>query len=1100
MAYSISSGGGLLSNYSMNWYSIYKMDYMPVYGMNYAGYGSYSGGGGGGGGQTTQSFPTSAYGQTVPVLWGIGRVPGGYIWATDTRLENTGDGIRVLLSARLRFARPLVPDSRWSLRRMWSNGRKIYDATTGQKPSSIRPYDGHSSQGRDSRMVAVEGAENVSAHRGYLDVVLNNYNIGYVYGEGPNAIPAFEAEWVQDDTGTVDVDATTGFFSNAVNTYAAADWENGRWFGITTSPPYVRVFDVGLNREIYAVPLVGVLNGIEENSLRYIPEIDRLVGVDFVPGFGNGAFPCIIDPATGAVIDHSAAMGAEGQFTSTLVTVMFGSTGVLIASTFTLGHLSTHRFTAEAIERVYISGSGWGSRGRVQCFAVGEVTDRADVYAVAGDTLYKLVVNSSGGVLSVAEVYTDADDLVYCVFYDGGVIVWNDNQEVMRVSAAGAVEWTETVPYQISTEASSRALAPPDLHRLDDDIMVEGSTSYWFTSLGDGETTTTAKTNATVGRQVYDGTGGLALNTDRTVEIARRQAFDAVGDGDLRDLGDFLTDLMVSGGFDASEVNVTGVDDQIRGAVIDITSGTREVVRSVADPYSIAIWERDGQIITKRALTDGSFAVDATIPATDIVDQGGQAIRARRLNPEEFIARYGINYRDPDEIYQSRPQWGEIPSLPLAVAPTDIGVSANVPVIADADTIKILATKKVNRLAIERHEFELRLKAKYADLEPEDIIRFTFAGRTVTARVFETTLNPDFTITVTCTEFLSSVAVTIAGGIGNPVDPPPTGTALSKYLHLDIPLMNDTDDTAGGSLVQYHVLASSGQSTWSGATLYRKDGNSYFPQASQVTDGLVLIALEVLPDVDIPYVTEFARTLEVARVSGDADLLTSITYQQMCEGGNMFAIGQPGRWEICHVQTITDNGDNTYTFETLRRGRGSSEEYTGDHAVGDLIVWLSEDNVQKLEYALDALNDAFDFKPVGIGATLANTIAVNRTITGEAEKIPKPCQLDAVVDGSDIDLSWVRRSRIGSYWADDGDDTYTTPLGESLEQYVIRIKDGPGGSVLRTATVDNAEAYTYTAANITTDFGSMPSELTWDIRQVSGAGVVCPTRETTITL
>ncbi|TIT85008.1 MAG: hypothetical protein E5W55_33285, partial [Mesorhizobium sp.] len=158
------------------------------------------------------------------------------------------------------------------------------------------------------------------------------------------------------------------------------------------------------------------------------------------------------------------------------------------------------------------------------------------------------------------------------------------------------------------------------------------------------------------------------------------------------------------------------------------------------------------------------------------------------------------------------------------------------------------------------------------------------------------------------------------------------------------------------------------------------------------------------------------------------------------------------------MMTITNNGNGTFTFEGLRRGRMSSEEYTDTHQAGDFMVWLSEDNVQNIDYAVAALDDEFSFKAVGFGDNLNTTLAVNRTVTGEAEKIPKPCQLDASIDSpSDIRLSWVRRSRIGSYWADDGG--YEAPLGELLEQYVIRIKSGPGGTVLRTVTVDDATHY-----------------------------------------
>ncbi|RWN58766.1 phage tail protein [Mesorhizobium sp.] len=474
-------------------------------------------------------------------------------------------------------------------------------------------------------------------------------------------------------------------------------------------------------------------------------------------------------------------------------------------------------------------------------------------------------------------------------------------------------------------------------------------------------------------------------------------------------------------------------------------------------------------------------------------------IKARRLNPEEFIARFGINYRDPEEVYQARPQYGEIPTLPFPVAPSDQAVKADIPIIADADTIKVLATQKVNRMALERHEFKLTLRAKYSDIEPEDIVRFVFAGRTVTARILETTLRPDYMIDVVATEFLSSVSVSISGAIGRPTEPEPVGTPASRYYHLDIPLLSDGDDLSSAALVQYHVLASAGQPYWDGATLFRKDAAGlYQPIAGQTTNGIVGIALEVLPDWNIPYVTEFTRTLDLAFVSGDTSLLASATYLEMMNGANFFAIGQPGRWEVCQVMTITSNGNGSYTFEGLSRGRKSSEEYTGLHAVGDFVVWLSEENVQRVDYAIAALDDAFDFKPVGFGGDINTTPAVNRTVTGEAEKIPKPCQLDATVVGSDVVLDWVRRARVGSFWADDGG--YTAPLGETLEQYVVRIKASPAGAVLRTFTVDNATTKTYLAADITTDFGSMPATLTFDIRQVSGTGVICPTREVTIDL
>lgn len=475
------------------------------------------------------------------------------------------------------------------------------------------------------------------------------------------------------------------------------------------------------------------------------------------------------------------------------------------------------------------------------------------------------------------------------------------------------------------------------------------------------------------------------------------------------------------------------------------------------------------------------------------------SIKAKRYNPEEFIARYGVSYRDPDAIYQTRTQFGEIPSLPLPVAPADDSVKANMPIIVDADTVKTIATQKVNRLALERHEFQLTLRAKYADTEPEDIIQFTFAGRLITARVTDATVRPDYMIDVTCTEFLSSVSVSISGASGRPTEPNPVGTPESRYYHLDIPLISDGDDLGGVGFVQYHVIASAGQAYWSGATLFRKDAIGQFqPVTGQVNDGIIAIALEALPDCARPYHTEFSRTLNLAIFSGDSSAMASATYLDVMNGANMFAIGQPGRWEICHVMAITNNGNGTVTFSGLRRGRMASEEHTGSHQAGDFIVWLGGTNVQNLSYSIASLDQVFTFKAVGLGQSVSSTLPVDRTVTGEAEKIPKPCHLAAVINGSDIDISWARRARIGSYWANDGG--YSAPLGETLEQYVVRIKSGPSGTVLHTFTVNDAMTKKYLSADITSDLGGMPAQLTFDIRQVSGTGVICSAREATIDL
>ncbi|MER9726899.1 MULTISPECIES: hypothetical protein [unclassified Mesorhizobium] len=84
----------------------------------------------------------------------------------------------------------------------------------------FRAYDEKSTQPRDPIMVKEEGETNVSAHRGYLDIVVTDFDIA-----GLGAPPVFEAEWIQDGAPTHDYDTFTTFsgsifFDNLIPVWA----------------------------------------------------------------------------------------------------------------------------------------------------------------------------------------------------------------------------------------------------------------------------------------------------------------------------------------------------------------------------------------------------------------------------------------------------------------------------------------------------------------------------------------------------------------------------------------------------------------------------------------------------------------------------------------------------------------------------------------------------------------------------------------------------------------------------------------------------------------------------------------------------------------
>ncbi|RWG72108.1 MAG: hypothetical protein EOQ68_29735 [Mesorhizobium sp.] len=240
----------------------------------------------------------------------------------------------------------------------------------------------------------------------------------------------------------------------------------------------------------------------------------------------------------------------------------------------------------------------------------------ADFYFCADSDLVKVTFASQGQLLATSVLASFSDDLRYAIYDDDGdIVVWTDAGTVSRVDGStGAVEYTKTVPYQVET-IGLRDLGAPDLQRLTDELyFTTGGTSY-FTDLKTGLTRSVAGADATVQPFFWDGQTDTGIT--KTVLSQPRRIRLITGDGDLRQLSDFLEDLMAP-----SEVETINIDDVIDGAVIDITAGARDIARATCEPYSIAIFERSGQVIFKRALTDGSFAVDQSVSSTgDVLDQ-----------------------------------------------------------------------------------------------------------------------------------------------------------------------------------------------------------------------------------------------------------------------------------------------------------------------------------------------------------------------------------------------------------------------------------------------------------------------------------------------
>lgn len=157
------------------------------------------------------SVQSSAYGQTVPLVYGTVRVAGNVIWSPglrETRQEDTqsaggkgGGGsvtqVTYSYSASLAVAvagRPIA-----GIGRVWADGKLLRDAGGSLAvDGTLRIYTGAEAQEPDPLIEALEGMGNAPAYRGTAYVVLEDLALA----EYANRIPNLTFEVIADTGGT----------------------------------------------------------------------------------------------------------------------------------------------------------------------------------------------------------------------------------------------------------------------------------------------------------------------------------------------------------------------------------------------------------------------------------------------------------------------------------------------------------------------------------------------------------------------------------------------------------------------------------------------------------------------------------------------------------------------------------------------------------------------------------------------------------------------------------------------------------------------------------------------------------------------------------
>ncbi len=195
--------------------------------------------------------------------------------------------------------------------------------------------------------------------------------------------------------------------------------------------------------------------------------------------------------------------------------------------------------------------------------------------------------------------------------------------------------------------------------------------------------------------------------------------------------------------------------------------------------------------------------------------------------------------------------------------------------------------------------------------------------------------------------------------------------------------------------------------------------------------------------------------------------LSSRSEDDVFAGRNALAVeSNNGQWEVLQFQSAELQSNGHWRLSGLLRGQAGSEREAQSGARLHARAVLLSAAVTQAAFSTDLRNLAFDWQagPQQEIPGTANFSKKNLTFVARGLLPLAPVHLRAEKIGDDIQLSWIRRTRLnGDSWEGE------VPLHEAREQYVLRIFDGDSE---RRSVETSEPQYLYTAADFQHDFGN----------------------------
>ena len=513
---------------------------------------------------------------------------------------------------------------------------------------------------------------------------------------------------------------------------------------------------------------------------------------------------------------------------------------------------------------------------------------------------------------------------------------------------------------------------------------------------------------------------------------------------------DFIESQSLRSGLTSDQFDISTISDTFHGLTLKSPASARANITPVMTYSAIGIADEDGLL---RFFNRKDKSSVVTIPYEELgyAEDGGEPgdpFPLVHLNAQELPRSITVSYNDPNFDYQV----STVKAMRYAVD-TVADEAVTLDMAITGDRAATIAWRLLYERWLAQNTRSFSISRAYSYLSAGDVATFLSKdgsyGPFMISKLTDTGAKMEGECFPADSELLIQVVPGPNGYRAQSIDPlaPPT-----RLVPLDIPILRDQDDNAG-----LYFAFDGYADGWPGAEFFQGDDDTSLVAAGAVDFpapiGLTESVLGAGPTGIVDETTIFTINI------GD-DVFESVTREVLLAGGGEYwAYGAPGRWEIGASALGDDLGGGVFILSRHMRGLFGTERFVGSHLSDDTFVLLRPAGMLRPILSVGQIGQTRSYRAVTKGRSFNSAPSLRVANTAEGLKPLAPISLRRSDSGNDVTITWDRRSRLEMNYA-----TGDIPLGETIEQYQVRVFTDDTYTAVAGILIATTDSITLTAA------------------------------------